>query len=90
MSQQTANEVLDRTRRIETRLTQLMIALGVNSGRSQKPTWGDAAPGRHGSVTVPSPHSTLREILDEIPPLKSGMPIDIYLGDERIAVITKV
>ena len=51
-----------RLRRIETRVTQLAIALGIPT-RAQKPVFNpDKA-----SVVVPSMHSSLQEILDSIP-----------------------
>jgi hypothetical protein len=55
-------ETLDRVRRVETRLTQLMIQLGVETQR-QKPEFNPL----RSEVKVPSPHSSLQEILDSLP-----------------------
>lgn len=84
-------EVRGRTRRIETRLTQLMIGLGISTD-SQKPEFlaGQARTQAGYAVVLPSPHSSLREILAAIPAHAIGTPVDLYLGADRIAVLTKL
>lgn len=73
------DEIRSRSQRTETRLTQLMIALGVTT-HAQKPEFVD------GHVNLPSPHSTLKECLGCIP---SGWPdpVKVYVGDDLVAVV---
>lgn len=85
------HELTQRTRRIETRLTQLMVALGINTN-SQKPTFlkGQPRSAAGSTISVPSPHSSLKEILEAIPDNQAGSPVDIYLGPDRVGIITLV
>lgn len=78
-------EVLQRTRRIETRLTNLIVAMGVEHA-GQKPKF---LPGlERGVVHAPSQHSTLKEILDAIPQ-DFPAPVDLYIGSDRICAIRR-
>lgn len=80
-----SKEVLDRARRIETRLTRLCTHVGVNIP-TQRPMFG-TPPGQSARIVVPSPHSTLQEILDSVPEMWDGA-VDVYLGADRVAVIS--
>jgi hypothetical protein len=60
MPQDKTGEVLDRTRRIEIRLTRLMEALNVETG-VYRPVWDD------GVVLVPSHMSSLADCMKVIP-----------------------
>lgn len=76
-----SNEMLSRVRRIETRLTQTMIALGVST-EAQRPVFD------HGVITLPSRHCSVKEILDIIPDTWDG-PVGVLIGDDRVATIHK-
>ena len=67
-----------RLRRIETRVTQLAIALGIPT-RAQKPAFDP----EKASVVVPSMHSSLQEILDSIP---EGWhrPVTVRIGGRNV------
>lgn len=80
------NEELQRLRRIETRLTQLMVAMGVGT-QAQKPDFEPHQVSRGGVLTVVSPHTSLREMLDAIP--MRGERVEVQIGEEHIATITK-
>lgn len=79
-------EILSRTRRIETRLTQQMVALGYDTD-TQKPTFerpvGVGAPAR---VSLPSPHSSMKEILTSIPEDYTE-PVEIFIGTEMVVTV---
>lgn len=79
MSHQDDDETLRRVRRIESRVTQLMVALGLNPP-AQKPIF------RRGVLEVPSRHSSLNECVGSIPSDWSG-PVKIVIGGELIAEI---
>lgn len=74
-------ETLSRVKRIETRLTQLMIGLGIDT-RSQKPQFN----ANDYSVVVPSIHSSIKEILDSLPE-SCHHEVEVYLGDSRICSV---
>lgn len=54
------NEVHERTRRIETRLTRLMESMGVDAG-GKKPAWAD------GAVVLPSLSCSVHQVLAVVP-----------------------
>jgi hypothetical protein len=62
MSASQLQEVVDRTRRVETRLTKLIIALGFETG-ARKPVW-DA---EHHSIVVPNASTSLADCIDVFP-----------------------
>lgn len=72
-----AQETLERTRRIETRLTKLSVAMGVHT-QAQAPEYKD------GKIYLPSIHTSLKEILDALPGDASGST-KVYLGDQLVA-----
>jgi len=76
-------EVLDRTRRIETRLTQLLIASGEKP-HSTPPRFVEELRG----IELSSPHTSLKEILDNIPAM-CVMPVVVLLGGAQVAIIKK-
>lgn len=53
-------EVVDRTRRTETRLTKYLEAIGFVTG-ARKPVW------QGGAIEVPSPATSLTDILSVVP-----------------------
>jgi len=79
-------EILQRTRRTETRLTQLMIAMNVET-QAQKASFYEDADGQ-ARILVPSRHTPLKEILDSIPDRWQGM-IDVYIGVDRVLTIDR-
>jgi len=85
-----ASEELQRLRRIETRVTQMMVALGIDVG--QKPVFKmvDVAGEKREAAVVdlPSPHSSLKEVLDNIPASWDG-PVGVFVGDRLVATIHK-
>lgn len=85
------DETLQRVRRIETRLTQLMVAMGVDT-MSQKPKFGIYdIPGEDrevAAINLPSPHSSLKEALDIIPATWEG-PVRVFVNDELVAVLDR-
>lgn len=72
------DELLARTRRIETRLTQLLIAAGIDT-QVQRPVF-DAQQGR---LRVPSIHSSLKEITASIPEGWTS-PVELIIGGTRL------
>lgn len=85
-----AVEMLNRMRRIETKMTQLLVLAGAPT-EAQKPvvTYGPAAEG--GKIILPSPHSSVREALDAIPSTLRGNALDIYVSNDPhpIGTITR-
>jgi hypothetical protein len=74
-------ETLQRTRRIETRLTQLMIAMGVHTD-AQRPIFNA------GALILPSAHCSMKEIVDSIPPDWHG-PVGVFVGTDKVATIRR-
>lgn len=77
-------EVLHRMRRIETRVTQIAMAMGVGV-----PTDRPIFTREHGgvsSVKVPSPNASIKEILDSIPVTCDG-PVEVFVGGDLVATI---
>lgn len=77
------NEVLERIRRIETRVTHGFQALGVDT-RSQKPVFDYDS----GCLTIPSMHSSLKEILAAIPVEWHGTVV-VQIGTTIMATISR-
>lgn len=79
-------EVRDRTRRIETRLTSLILTLGGET-EAQKPAFGMNTLNGCAAVRLPSIHSSMKEILDAIPPDHQA-PVEVYIGEELVVTLT--
>lgn len=76
-------EVLDRVRRIETKLTAWLERHGGQT-KSDRPTWAD------GVVEIPSLDISLRDILTTIPitwKLRSAEDIEVKLKGKRVCWI---
>lgn len=70
-------EVLDRTRRIETRVTKIGRAMGVDVGGG-RPVWiQDSA-----RVIIPSPNCSVGAIIEVVPVDRRGEDIDVYINEE--------
>ena len=71
-------ELLDRSRRIETRVTKIGIALGVDVGGG-KPVWGE------GKIILPTPNCSVGECLAIVPQeWNLADPVALYVGDEYL------
>lgn len=81
MSPEAQRELLDRTRRIETRLTRYLAAQGFDVD-SQKPQH-DARANR---LTVPSRRIAIQDCLDAIP---CGPAVEVFIGDESLCWLEK-
>lgn len=74
-------ESLARLRRIETRVTQIALAMGVAT-QAQKPQFSEAK----SRVVVPSRHTTLQELLACVPKYWKN-PVEVYIGDELLTTL---
>jgi len=81
--QSVEEETLARTRRIETRLTQLMIGLGIGT-KADKPVFDQ----QHSTIHVPSMHSSLQEILDSLPEDWQG-PVGVSIGQNPVVFLVR-
>jgi hypothetical protein len=75
------DETLSRVRRIETRLTQLMIGLGIGT-HTQKPAFEVQT----GHLVLPSLHSSIKEILDSLPE-GCSVPVQLVIGGKPVGVL---
>lgn len=88
MNAKQSAEAVSRLKRIETRLTQLMIAQGVTT-EHKKPEFDVGRLGTDAArLTVHSRHTPLSEIVAAIPEVWTG-PVEIMIGDDRIATLTR-
>lgn len=71
-------EMLDRSRRIETRLTKIGIAQGVDM-RSSKPIW------RNNRIDIPSRNCSIGDIMQAIPLDQRHRQFPVYIGGDYIA-----
>jgi hypothetical protein len=78
-------EIVDRVRRIETRVTKIGNHMGVDVGGG-KPVWDM---GRC-SVVLPSLNCSIREIVDIIPPKFAGHPVNVFVGDDHFTTIVPI
>lgn len=79
-------ELLDRARRIETRLTRVAHALGVDT-RSERGHFF-REPDGSACVKLPSPRTSLKDVLDSVPVSWNG-PVKLYVGGELIGELTR-
>lgn len=73
-------EIRDRLRRIETRVTRMMLAAGIPE-RVDRPEF------KHGELRVPSPQVSLADIVASVPPGAYGTDIRISLRGAPDVVI---
>jgi hypothetical protein len=73
-------ELLDRARRIETRLTKFMEANGFDT-QTQKPVWD------LGRVTMPSMDCSLKHILDSVPVEYEGEVVVVGPGGNAVCYL---
>lgn len=81
MSTPDIQEIIDRCRRIETRLTRYMEWSGFDT-QSKMPLWDN------GKVIVPSVDVSLRHVLAAIPDTWNNHVV-IWHGDRRVAIIAR-
>ena len=76
------DEALDRLRRLETRFTKFMEKEGYDTGVARA-SWL-----RRGAVTIPTPATSIREILSVIP-AKYTQPVEVTLKGVVIATVVQ-
>lgn len=81
-TQTVEEETLDRVRRTETRVSKIMLHLGIDLV-AEKSTFSKE-PGEHPVIQLPSPNVTLREVLAIIPDEHRSSYIRLRVGDETI------
>ena len=81
-----ARETLSRVRRIETRLTSALIALGVRTD-AQKPEFTPAKGSKLAQIHAPSRHSSLSELIASTPKDFAGS-VEILVGSDCVATLT--
>lgn len=82
MDLKTERELLDRTRRIETRLTKFMEAQGFDT-QVQRPQWED------GIIHAPTSAIALKDCLAVIPPdWNPDYAITVLAKDDVVAYLT--
>ncbi len=72
-------EVLDRIRRVETRVTKIGNHLGVDVGGG-KPYWCD----KRRCVVLPSPGCAITEVVRVVPDEFKHLGVDVYMGDDYV------
>lgn len=80
---QAIQETLSRARRIETRVTQMLLAMGCDT-EAQKPHWDPTT----GVLHLPSPHTALKECLAAIPKSWTGA-VKLSIGNELVGVLDR-
>ena len=74
-------ETLQRVRRIETRVTQMLVGLGFGDG-AQRPIFNG------GNLLLPSIHCSAKEIIDNIPTDWHG-PVGVFVGSQHIMTLDR-
>ena len=80
-------EILDRVRRIETRVTKVANHLGLGPP-TEKARFAVPPNSRMAVIDLPSPHCSLKEIIDIIPDTWEG-PVGVFVGDQLVATVDK-
>lgn len=80
-----ARETNSRVKRIETRVTSLMIGLGMDAP-AQRPEFVPATDGAPAHVKIPSPHCSIKQIVDSLPETCDGT-VGILMGSDQIATL---
>lgn len=79
------NEILSRVRRIETRVTKLCIAAGVET-QSEQPVFVHGEGATADRVYVPSAHTSITDILASIPRNNRGV-VDVHHADKFLVAL---
>lgn len=83
--QEQQDEILARSRRIETRLTSLLVAQGIDTP-TQKPKFEMGT--LNASVELPSPHTSIGAVVACIPNT-CHETVAIYVGDDHVGWFTR-
>ena len=75
-------EIVDRVRRIETRVTKMGHAMGVDVGGG-KPRWNRQLQ----RVMMPSPNCSVSECLTVIPDELRDTEVDLYVGPDYVCTV---
>lgn len=76
--QREVREIVDRTRRIETRLTRFLESQGFDT-QVQKPVW------RNGQIDIPTAACSIHDCLEVVPKdWKSDQEIEVYHKGEFV------
>lgn len=70
-------EILERVRRIETRVTIMGRHVGADVGGG-RPTWSN------GRIDVPTRNCSIGELMRVVPPRWGDRPVDVHMDDERL------
>lgn len=76
-------ELIQRVRRIETRLTRLLIGLGIET-EAKRPVFDAGSIGGQARLTLPSHHCSIKEVMSAVPK-GFAEPVELYVGDDRVA-----
>jgi len=74
-------ELVDRVRRIETRVTKIGRHFGIDVGGG-RPIWDP-----RGRVVIPSPNCSVGDILKTVPDASRSGEVDVYVGDEYMMTL---
>ena len=77
------SEILQRLVRIETRLTRYLNDRGFDTGTDKPYFTSDDV------IIAPSPNVRMADLLDLIPLSRCGKSISVFVGQDRIAVISR-
>jgi hypothetical protein len=73
-----AGEIRDRVRRIETRVTKLCLRMGVDAGAT-KPSWSD------GQIDIPSKDVSIRDVISVVPAdWPKNQKIELRISEDQI------
>lgn len=81
--QTTNEETLARVRRIETRVTQLLVAMGVDT-RARKPELDQGT----STMRLQSLHTSMKEIVDNIP-ANWHADVTVVFGGEIVLIVRR-
>ena len=73
------SEILDRTRRTETRVTKIGRAMGIDVGGG-RPVWIEDS----SRVIIPSPNCSVGAITEVVPASRRGEDVDVYVNEEYL------
>lgn len=70
-------EMLDRSRRIETRLTKIGLAQGVDMGGA-RPMWNN------GQIDIPSRNCAIGDVMQVIPLSERNKAVPVYINGDYL------
>lgn len=78
-----SSELLDRVRRIETRVTKIGHHMGVDVGGG-RPSWDE----RRGRIMLPSPNCSISECINVVPRGHPPGLVDVYIDEQHICALS--